>query len=83
MISNILNGKLTSSCQRKKLVSLEDCYKQLKPYFKIKKSEQVNTSGYALKGKKNQGIRDQCSPNLIEQNQIIYAKLMTERLLKG
>ncbi|MDP2525802.1 hypothetical protein [Maribacter dokdonensis] len=83
MISNILNGKLTSSYQRKKLVSLEDCYKQLKPYFRIKKSEQVNTSGNALKGKKIQGTRDQHSPNLIEQNQIIYAKLMTERLLKG
>lgn len=52
MISNILNGKLTSSYQSKKLVSLEDCYKQLKPYFKIKISGQVNASGSALKGKK-------------------------------
>ncbi|CAG2534484.1 hypothetical protein MAR621_00728 [Maribacter dokdonensis] len=83
MISNILNGKLTSSYQRKKLVSLEDCYMQLSPYFNFKTSLQVKTSSSAIKQKELQSNRDQHSPNLIEQNQIIYAKLMTERLLKG
>ncbi len=83
MISNILNGRLKFTYQRKKLVSLESCYMHLGPYFNLKTSSKVNTFSSTIKQKELQSARDQHSPNLIEQNQIIYAKLMTERMLKG
>ncbi|VXB64756.1 conserved hypothetical protein [Maribacter litoralis] len=83
MISNILNGRLTSSYQRKRLVSLENCYMQLKPYFKVKRSGQVKKNLIASVQEKSKNTTDQTSFNLIEQNQIMYAKLMTEKLLKG
>ena len=83
MISNILNGRLTSSYQRKRLVSLENCYMQLKPYFKVKRSDQEKKNLIASVQGKSKNTTDQTSFNLIEQNQIMYAKLMTEKLLKG
>ena len=83
MISNILNGRLTSSYQRKRLVSLENCYMQLKPYCKVKRSGQVKKNFIASVQGKSKNTTDQTSFNLIEQNQIMYAKLMTEKLLKG
>ncbi|MEP2240267.1 MAG: hypothetical protein ABJI22_18010 [Maribacter sp.] len=82
MISNILNGKLMSPYQKKKLVSLENCYMHLKPYFKVKKSAKINETNKALVRKKAKSSKVHNTFNSIEQNQILYAKLMTERLLK-
>lgn len=82
MISNILNGKLTSSYQKKKLVSLEDCYMHLKPYFRLKKSVKSNEIDNAPFREKSKSEKVQSAFNSIEQNQILYAKIMTERLLK-
>ncbi|MEP2280999.1 hypothetical protein [Maribacter sp.] len=82
MISNILNGKLMSSYQKKKLVSLENCYMHLKPYFKVRKSAKTNEAKKVLVRKTIKNVKVQDTFNTIEQNQILYAKLMTERLLK-
>ncbi len=82
MISNILNGKLMSPCQKKKLVSLENCYMHLKPYFKVRKGAKTNEANKVLAREISKNVKVQSTFNSIEQNQILYAKLMTERLLK-
>jgi disulfide oxidoreductase YuzD len=82
MISNILSGKLTSSYQKKKLVSLEDCYMHLKPYFRLKKSAKSTRTDTISVQEKSKSAKVQNAFNSIEQNQILYAKIMTERLLK-
>ncbi|WP_324024122.1 hypothetical protein QSV08_14025 [Maribacter sp. BPC-D8] len=82
MISNILNGKLTFPYQKKKLVSLEDCYMHLKPYFSLKKSAKSNETDNVLVREKSKSAQVKNAFNAIEQNQILYAKIMTERLLK-
>ncbi|MDF4221125.1 hypothetical protein PXC01_05960 [Maribacter sp. M208] len=81
MISNILNGKLTSHYQKKKLVSLENYYMHLKPYFKLKKSAKTAKAESALVSKRTKSANAKDAFNSIEQNQILYAKIMTERLL--
>ncbi len=82
MISNILSGRLTSSYQRKKLVSLENCYMHLKPYFSLKNSAKSNETDKVLVRERSKSAKVQDAFNSIEQNQILYAKIMTERLLK-
>ena len=82
MISNILNGKLASSYQKKKLVSLKDCYMHLKPYFRLKKSANSNETDNVLVREESKSAKVKNAFNSIEQNQILYAKIMTERLLK-
>lgn len=82
MISNILSGRLTSSYQKKKLVSLENCYMHLKPYFSLKKSAKSNETDNVLVRERSKSAKVQNAFNSIEQNQILYAKIMTERLLK-
>ncbi len=82
MISNILSGRLTSSYQRKKLVSLENCYMHLKPYFSLKKSAKSIETDNVLVRERSKSAKVQDAFNSIEQNQILYAKIMTERLLK-
>lgn len=82
MISNILSGKLTPSYQKKKLVSLEDCYTHLKPYFRLKKSVKNTRTNPISVQEKSKSAKGQNAVNSIEQNQILYAKIMTERLLK-
>ncbi|MDF4201850.1 hypothetical protein PXD56_02715 [Maribacter sp. SA7] len=81
MISNILNGKLTSQFQKKRLVSLENYYLHLKPYFKLKKSAKITETNNVLVRKKSKSAKVQDAFNSIEQNQILYAKIMTERIL--
>lgn len=81
MISNILNGKLTSQQQKKKLVSLENYYMHLKPYFKLKKGAKTAKAESALVSKRTKSANAKDAFNSIEQNQILYAKIMTERLL--
>ncbi|MEP2056163.1 MAG: hypothetical protein ABJJ05_00060 [Maribacter litoralis] len=56
---------------------------QLKPYFKVKRSGQVKKNFIVSVQEKSKNTTDQTSFNLIEQNQIMYAELMTEKLLKG
>ncbi len=82
MISNILPSRLTFAYQNKKLVSLENCYMHLKPYFRIKKNVKNKKVERFVVEKKatNQLARD--SYSTIEQNQILYAKILTEKLLK-
>ncbi len=82
MITNILPRKLTSTYQKKKLVSLENCYMHLKPYFQVKKGVEIKETQKVLVDKKTRNQRVQNTFNAIEQNQILYAKILTEKLLK-
>lgn len=82
MISNILFKRLTLSYQKKKLVSLENCYMHLKPYFQVKKGAEIKETQKVLVDKKTRNQRVQNTFNAIEQNQILYAKILTEKLLK-
>ena len=82
MITNILPRKLTSTYQKKKLVSLENCYMHLKPYFQVKKGAEIKETQKALVDKKTRNERVQNMFNDIEQNQILYAKILTKKLLK-
>jgi len=55
----------------------------LKPYFSLKKSAKSNeTDNVLLVREKSKSAKVQDAFNSIEQNQILYAKIMTERLLK-
>lgn len=67
---------------KKKLVVLENYYEQLKPYLTSKKKQEVA-------GKEPIALKENCDhqhqKNLrtqIEENQILYSQLLTERLLK-
>lgn len=82
MITNILSRKLTSTYQKKKLVSLENCYMHLKPYFKLKQSAKIRGTERSIEDKKSTNQIVQNTFNVIEQNQILYAKILTEKLLK-
>ena len=82
MISTILPRNLTSSYQKKKLVSLENCYMHLKPYFKLKQSAKIKGTERLLEDRKSTDQMVENTFNAIEQNQILYAKILTEKLLK-
>ena len=81
MIASILDERLVSCYQRIKLVSLENYYVLLKPYMKVMKSSQMKKSDINMILDRSKTDYDQST--FIEENQIIYAKLMTERMLKG
>lgn len=54
----------------------------LKPYFQVKKGAEIKETQKALVDKKTRNERVQNMFNDIEQNQILYAKILTEKLLK-
>ena len=82
MITPLFLSKPMQGIKKKKLVLLDDWYRQLLPYFKIKGEPQVS-------GTVNSPVKDQTSQSKrmdmqlqIEENQILYSKLMTQKLMK-
>tara|TARA_R110000764_G_scaffold108654_1_gene194557 strand:- start:307 stop:480 length:174 start_codon:yes stop_codon:yes gene_type:complete len=54
----------------------------LKPYFKLKQSAKIRGTERSIEDKKSTNQIVQNTFNVIEQNQILYAKILTEKLLK-
>lgn len=67
---------------KKRLFVLEDYYEQLKPYFTSKKKQEViRKEPIAVKETRDHQHREDLRAQ-IEENQILYSQLLTERLLK-
>lgn len=79
MIIHFIPNGLTKKKSHSKLVTLEDYYSLLVPYFKWRKktSKKLETS---LKTKSVACTKD--INDKIEDNQILYAQLLSEKLMR-